>query len=170
MLAILFGAKVESRAQKRQSTLIKDLKIEIRTVFQNVTRRSTSVLLYWSPSINKALYEYCVTTSHKRVGATRQCKCVRGGKTSKETFIDFSVIFCFSFMLSFATRHPPKDCFYVFHIFMRSSLLSSSRAALLVVVRRKINAKLLIREFLHQITVKKVAASAVGIECRGVVT
>lgn len=57
-------------------------------------------------------------------------------------------------MLSFATRHPPKDCFYVPHIFMRYSLLSPSDE-LLRGVRRKINAKLLIREFLHQITIKK---------------
>lgn len=61
-------------------------------------------------------------------------------------------------MLSFATRHPPKDCFYVPHIFMRYSLLSPSDE-LLRGVRRKINAKLLIREFLHQITIKKVASA-----------
>lgn len=132
-----------------------------------MTRRSTSVLLYWSPSINKALYEYCVTTSHKRGGATRQCKCVRGGKTSKETFIDFSVIFCFSFMLSFATRHPPPErlflCVSYFYAFFAAFVIASGAPR-----RRtsKINAKLLIREFLHQITVKKVAASAVGIEGR----
>lgn len=171
VLAILFGAKAESRAQKRQSTLIKDLKIEIRTVFQNVTRRSTSVLLYWSPSINKALYEYCVTTSHKRGGATRQCKCVRGGKTSKETFIDFSVIFLLLLYVVLCYTSPPERlflCVSYFYAFFAAFVIASGAPR-----RRTSENKCEItypRVFAPD-NRKKVAASAVvGIECRGVVT